>query len=106
MAKFLIQGTYTAEGAKGLLKDGGTKRVRAVQETLKALGGKVETFHFAFGETDTFVIVDLPDNASAAAVSLAFGSSGRAHIRTTALITPEEIDAAAKKKLPYKAPGK
>ena len=106
MPKYLIQGSYSEDGAKGLLKEGGSKRVKAVQEAMKSLGGKLEAFYFAFGETDTFVIVDLPDNASVAAISLAFGSSGRGHIKTTALLAPEEIDAAVKKKVTFRAPGK
>jgi len=105
MAKFLIQGSYSSQGAEGLLKEGGSGRVQAVSEALKGLGGKLESFYFAFGETDSFVIVDLPDNASVAAISLAFGSSGRGHVKTTALLTPEEIDAAVKKKVAFRAPG-
>ena len=106
MPKYLVQGSYTAEGAKGLLKEGGSKRVKAVEEALQTLGGKVDAFYFAFGDTDTFVVVDVPDSASVAALSLAFGASGRGHVKTTALLTPAEIDAAVKKKLAFRAPGK
>jgi len=106
MPKYLIQGSYTAEGAKGLLKEGGSKRVKAVEAALKGIGGRVEAFYFAFGETDSFVIVDVPDNASVAALSLAFGASGRGHVKTTALVTPEEIDSAVKKKISFRPPGK
>ena len=106
MPKYLIQGSYTAEGAKGLLNEGGSSRIKAVEEALKSLGGKLEAFYFAFGDTDTFVIVDVPDNASVAALSLAFGASGRGHIKTTALLTADEIDAAVAKKVTFRAPGK
>jgi uncharacterized protein with GYD domain len=106
MPKFLYQATYTGEGTKGLLKDGGSKRRAAVEEMAKALGGKVEAFYYAFGDPDVFVIVDVPDQASAAAVSLAVNASGAVHLRTTVLMTPEEMDAAAKKTVQYRAPGK
>jgi len=106
MARFLYQASYTAEGTKGLLKDGGSKRRSAVEELTKALGGKLESFYFAFGESDVFVIVDVPDQASAAAVSLAVNASGAVNLKTTVLITPEEMDAATKKAVNYRAPGK
>jgi uncharacterized protein with GYD domain len=105
MARYLVQGSYTADGAKGLLREGGTKRVKAVEDAIKSLGGKLEAFYFAFGETDTFVIVDVPDSVSIAALSLAFSASGRGRIRTTALVTPAEIDEAVKRKIAYRAPG-
>ena len=102
MPKYLIQGSYTPEGASGLLAEGGSHRVNAVKEALKSLGGKLESFYFAFGETDTFVIVDLPDHASVAALSLVFAASGRGHVRTTLLLSAEEIDEATKKKLKFR----
>lgn len=76
MPKYLFQGSYTAEGMKGLLKDGGSKRRAAVEQMLKGLGGRLEAFYFAFGETDAFVIAEVPDNVSAVSVSLAIGASG------------------------------
>src|SRR5205823_14160730 len=71
MAKYLIEASYTADGAKGLLKDGGTKRRQAAEQAIKSAGGKLEGFYFAFGENDAFVIVEAPDHATVAAVSLA-----------------------------------
>ena len=106
MPKFLYQASYTAEGTKGLLKEGGSKRRAAVEEVMKALGGKVEAFYYAFGDPDVFLIVDVPDQASAAALSLAVNASGAVHLKTTVLMTPEEMDAAAKKTVSYRAPGK
>jgi len=67
MPKYLLNASYSAEGSKGLLKDGGTKRVSAARTLVESLGGKIETFYFAFGKTDVVAIVDLPDNAAAAA---------------------------------------
>ena len=106
MAKYLLQGAYTLDGAKGLLKDGGSKRRAAIEEMLKSLGGKLEAFCFAFGETDAFGIADVPDNVSASAISLTIGTSGAARVKTTVLLTPEEVDQAVKKAVKYHAPGK
>ncbi len=106
MSKYLLQVSYTADGAKGLLKDGGTKRRSAAQAAVESTGGKIESFYFALGETDVFVIVDMPDQKSAAAVSLTIGASGAATSRTTALLAPEELDEAVKKPLSYTPPGR
>jgi uncharacterized protein with GYD domain len=105
MPKYLIQGSYTAEGAKGLRKDGGSKRRQVAEALAKEAGGKLEAFYFTFGETDVAIIADLPDNVSVAALSLAVNASGVTKVRTTPLLTPEEMDAAAKKQLGYRGPG-
>jgi len=65
----------------------------------------MEAFYFAFGEDDAFVILDAPDNASLAAASLAINASGAVRTKTTVLLTPEEIDKAAKKTVRYRPPG-
>ena len=105
MAKYLISASYTAEGAKGLLKEGGTKRRQAAEQAIKSAGGKLEAFYFAFGDNDAFVIVDAPDHASVAAMSLAINASGAVRTKTVVLLTPEEIDQATKKGTTYRAPG-
>ncbi len=105
MAKYLIMASYTAEGAKGVLKDGGTKRRQAAEAAIKSAGGKLEGFYFAFGESDAIVIVDAPDHATIASASLAINASGAVRTKTVVLLTPEEIDQAAKKSTTYKAPG-
>jgi uncharacterized protein with GYD domain len=105
MPKYLIQASYTAEGAKGLLKDGGSKRRDAAAQALKSAGGKLDAFYFAFGDTDAFVIVDAPDHASVSAASLAISASGAVRTKTVVLLTPEELDQAAKKSVKYRAPG-
>jgi uncharacterized protein with GYD domain len=105
MPKYLIQGSYTTEGAKGLLKDGGSKRRAAVEEMAKSFGGKVEAFYYAFGDSDVFVIIDGPDNVTAAAASLAVNAAGAVRLKTTALLTAEEMDQAAKKGVKYRPPG-
>src|SRR5262249_36106718 len=69
MAKYLFQVSYTAQGAQGLLKRGGSKRRAAAEQAAKSAGGKIESFYFAFGDADAFVIAEVPDQASASAIS-------------------------------------
>ena len=106
MAKFLIQGSYTVEGAKGLAKDGASSRRQVIDTMLKGLGGRLESFYFAFGDADVFVIADVPDNITAAAISVAVNTSGAVQTRTTVLLSAEEFDQALKKHVAYKAPGR
>jgi uncharacterized protein with GYD domain len=106
MAKFMVIGNYNAEGIKGVLKGGGTARVDAVREACKGVGGSVESFYFAFGGEDVFVVCDLPDNAAAAALAMNVSSAGLVSIRTIVLLTPSEVDEAAKLQVSYKPPGK
>jgi uncharacterized protein with GYD domain len=106
MPKYLLNASYTAEGAKGLMKDGGTKRANAARAAIEGLGGKIDAIYFAFGDTDVVAIVDLPDNASAAAASLTVSGSGAISTKLTVLLTPEEIDQASKKSVPYTPPGR
>ena len=105
MSKYLIQANYVGEGVKGLLKDGGSARKAEVEKLGNSLGGSLESMYFAFGETDVFMIVDMPDNASMAAVALIASSSGAVTVKTTVLMTPEEVDEAAKKTPVYTPPG-
>ena len=105
MARYLIRATYTAEGARGLIKEGGSSRRSTLEQLMKKIGGNLEAFYFAFGEDDVYVIADLPDNVTAAAVGLAVSGSGSVRTRTVVLLTPEEIDEATKKSVEYRAPG-
>ena len=105
MPRYMIAANYTAAGEQGLLRDGGTARRTAVTKMIEDLGGKVETFDYAFGNDDVFVVCELPDNVTAAAIGLAIGASGLVAIRTIVLLTPEEIDAAAAKHAEYHGPG-
>ena len=105
MPKYLIAGNYVGEGIKGLLKEGGSGRREAVEKLVKSVGGTVEGIYYAFGETDIFVIVDMPDNASAAALSLVANASGAVTAKTVVLMTPEEVDEATKKTVDYRPPG-
>ena len=105
MPKFLLKASYTSEGAKGLVKEGGTGRRAAVQKVVDAVGGKMEAFYFAYGADDAVVITDLPDATAAIAVSLAVNATGAVRASTVPLITAEEMDAATKRSVPYRAPG-
>ncbi|MFL5495732.1 MAG: GYD domain-containing protein [Gemmatimonadales bacterium] len=105
MAKYLLQGSYTPQGVQGLRKDGGTGRRAAVKRLVEQVGGKLESFYFAFGESDVHSIVELPDTATALALSLAVNAIGVVNLRTVPLITPEEMDAATKKSIDYQPPG-
>ena len=106
MPKYLIEANYTPDGLKGVLAKGGTARREAVEKMCADVGATLESFHFAFGDTDAFVIVDVPDNITAAAIGMIVGSSGMAGAKTTVLLTPEEVDRAAAVKATYTPPGK
>jgi uncharacterized protein with GYD domain len=105
MAKYLIQVHYTADGVKGLLADGGTARRAASEKAIESVGGKMEAFYFALGDVDAYVIADLPDDASVVALELVVNATGRIKSSTVKLITPEDVDKAAKKTVAYRAPG-
>ena len=105
MTKFLWKVSYSSDGLKGLVKEGGTKRRAAVDQLTEALGGRVESFYYALGDDDAFVIVDLPDNITAVAVSLAVNAVGAVQIKTVPLLSPEEVDEASKKSVDYRPPG-
>jgi uncharacterized protein with GYD domain len=103
--KYLIQANYVGEGLKGLLKEGGSSRRAAVEKLFGSVGGRVESFYYAFGDTDLFIIAEAPDNVSAAALTLTVNAAGTATAKVTVLLTAEEIDAAAKKTPSYRPPG-
>jgi uncharacterized protein with GYD domain len=105
MPKYLIHASYTAEGARGLLKSGGTARRKAVEELLAPLGGKLEAFYFTFGDEDAILIIDLPDQIAVSAIGLAVSASGSIRTRTTVLIPPEEVDEAVKRPVRFHPPG-
>jgi len=106
MAKYLFEAQFTSEGAKGVAREGGSGRRAAITKMVEGLGGKLETFYFAFGGVDSYVIVDLPDSIAAAAVALAVNQSGGATVKTVVLISPEDMDKAGKKAVDYRPPGR
>ena len=105
MPKYLISGSYTEEGLKGLLKDGGTKRMEATKQAVESLGGKLEAFYFAYGDNDVYFIADQPATANVIGGILVANASGSVKLKTTVLITPEEVDQAVKKSMDWRPPG-
>lgn len=105
MPKYLFQANYTAQGIRGLLKEGGSSRRRVFEDIAEEQGGTLESFYYAFGGTDLYLTFELPDTATASAVSLSIGAGGALSISTVQLITPEEIDDACKKTVTYRPPG-
>jgi uncharacterized protein with GYD domain len=105
MPKYLWSASYTPDGVKGLMQEGGSRRRDTVSKAIESGGGRMEGFYFAFGETDVFVIAEMPDAAAAAAAAMVINASGAVRLRTTVLLTPEEIDAATHKSVAYSPPG-
>jgi uncharacterized protein with GYD domain len=105
MPKYLVRGSYTAEGAKGLMKEGGSGRRAAVERVVASSGGTLEAMYFAYGEDDFFCIVDLPDQVSMAAAALTVRASGAVQSSAVPLLTVEEFDAAARRSVDFRAPG-
>jgi uncharacterized protein with GYD domain len=106
MAKYLISASYSSDGVKGLLADGGTKRKKVIEGLVSGLGGTLESLYYAFGSDDVHIIIDMPDNVAMTAIVLAATSTGAiANLTTTVLITPEEIDEAAQITVNYTPPG-
>jgi uncharacterized protein with GYD domain len=105
MSKYLVQAKYVGDGVKGLMTEGGTKRRAAVQASCESVGGTLDCFYYAFGDTDVFGIGDFPDDATATAWSLMVNSTGAVSLHLVPLMTPEDLDDAAAKSASYRAPG-
>jgi uncharacterized protein with GYD domain len=105
MPRYLFIASYTSEGAKGVLAKGGTARRISVEKSIADVGGRLESFDFAFGGDDVYAIAELPDNTTAAAFALNIGADGRTKVRTVVLISPDEVDAAAQRSITYSGPG-
>lgn len=105
MPRYLFIGSYTAQGAQGVLKDGGSKRRDAATQVVESTGGTLQEIFWGFGNDDFYVIAEFPDHAAAAAASLKVGSSGATAIRTVVLLSAEDLDAAAKLSPQYTPPG-
>ena len=104
MPKYLFKSSYRAEGVRGLVKHGGSARVQVAANLAADLGGSLESFYFAFGSPDAYIIAELPDNAAAAAWAMAVSGSGAVAVETVVLVSAEEMDAAAKKAPGYTPP--
>ncbi len=105
MPKYLYHGSYTDKGLKGLMKDGGSKRVEITKKAIESLGGKMEAYYFALGGNDFYIILEAPDNVKAITGSLVANASGTVKINITALVSPEEIDLAVKQTMDWRPPG-
>ena len=105
MPKYLYHGSYTDDGLKGLIKDGGTKRMEVTKKAIESLGGKMEAYYFAFGSNDFFLIAEVVDNVNAVTGSLVANASGTVKVSITPLITPAEVDLAVKKTMDWSPPG-
>lgn len=105
MPKFLFEASYSRKGVKGVRSAGGSSRRDAIASVAESVGGSLESFYFAFGDRDAYVVCDLPDNESATAIALTVNAAGGATVRTVVLLTPEEVDAAAKRSVEYRPPG-
>ncbi|MFU8870376.1 GYD domain-containing protein [Micromonospora sp. SL4-19] len=106
MPKFLLESSYTTDGVKGLVSDGGSKRAEIARHAIEASGGRIESLHFSFGKYDTYVVCELPDHKAAAALAIAIRAAGGVDTRITPVLTPEEVDEAVRMKVAYQAPGK
>jgi uncharacterized protein with GYD domain len=105
VAKYMITGSYTVDGIKGVLKEGGTGRRKTVEAAIQGMGGHLESFYYMFGSHDVFGIADIPDNVTALALSMGIASTGTINVSTTVLLTPEEVDQAAKKVVAFRGAG-
>ena len=105
MGKYLFTANYTQTGLAGLLKEGGTQRRTALKETIEAAGGALESLYYAFGSCDLYITADLPDDATATAVSLNIGAAGALNVGITVLVSPETVDEAIGKSVTYRPPG-
>jgi uncharacterized protein with GYD domain len=105
MARYLWKVSYTIDGARGLIAEGGSSRKALIQKLIKSTGGKLVTFDFALGEDDAYLIAEVPDVVDVAAVSLAVAAGGGARVTTVQLLTPAEMDEAAAKNVAYRPPG-
>ena len=105
MGKYLFQANYTQAGLAGLQREGGTSRRAALTATVESVGGTVEAMYYAFGDRDVYLIVELPDETAATALSIAIGAAGALDINVTVLVTPEAVDEAIAKSVAYRPPG-
>ncbi|WBB70973.1 GYD domain-containing protein [Micromonospora sp. WMMD812] len=103
---FLLKSTYTIDGVKGLVNDGGTKRVDVVRKMVEDAGGRMESMYFGFGDHDTYVLCELPDHKTAARLAIDIRAAGGVDTRVVPVLTADEVDAATRRKIAYEAPGR
>jgi len=105
MPKYLFEAQYTADGVRGIKDAGASSRAKAVNDMCNALGGSMESFYFAFGDVDAYVIVDVPDDEAAAAAAFTVAASPLVKVKTVKLLTLDEADAAIARSVDYRPPG-
>ncbi len=105
MPKYMFRASYSVEGIRGVVKEGAASRVAAVESLVGSVGGSLESAHWAFGDDDFFAIAEVPDNAAAMAIAATVGASGAVSVKTTVLLTAEEVDDAISRRVAYRAPG-
>ena len=106
MAKYLIKASYSPEGIKGVMAKGGSARVAAIEKLVGGVGGSMESFYFAFGQDDAYIVVDAPSpEAMAAVAGTVTGTGVLSSYETVVLLTAEQIDAAARMTVDYTPPG-
>ena len=107
MPSYLFQASYTAQGVSGLVSKP-EDRAAAIRPLIEGMGGRIESMYYAFGDFDVVLIVELPDDVSMAAISMAAGASGAVtNLKTTVLIPISEGVEAARKagSVSYRPPG-
>ena len=105
MSKHLFYGSYSPEGYRGLIEEGGSSRIDAAKQALGSVGGSLEAFYFSYGENDFYIIVDLPSHIATTAITLAGNITGSFNIKGVPLLTPDELDEAAKLSVDFRPPG-
>ena len=105
MGTYLLRVSYSPEGMKGVVEQGGTARRQAIEELLGGLGGTIESWYYAFGDDDLYVIVHAPSDVAVAAFNMRVAASGAASVHTTVLLSAEQIDEAVKTQVDYRPPG-
>lgn len=105
MPKYMFRATYTQDGVKGLLEEGGSGRRAVLEQLASSAGGSIEGMWWAFGTEDTFVVADLPNDETAATVAMTVAATGVANVTTTVLLTAEQMDAVSRQSVDYRPPG-
>jgi uncharacterized protein with GYD domain len=105
MARFMFKVSYSKEGMQGVIKEGAANRKTFIEKMAAEMGGSISSFDFAFGDTDAYVISEMPDQINAAAVATAVAASGAGSIETVVLLSADDVDRAIAKHAPYRAPG-
>lgn len=105
MARFMFKVSYSKEGMQGVIKEGAVNRKTFIEKMAAEMGGSISSFDFAFGDTDAYVIAEMEDQITAAAVATAVAASGAGSIETVVLLSADDVDRAIGKHAPYRAPG-